>query len=246
LDNAFVFLYTTIGGVIGAAVTQYVTHVRDRRATRALVIENINKIEVAYAALKVTLRDNPPEVIPLPRIDEFLGPLEAAGLVAGVPYNYLRLYINSIKVSYECRRFEAVADGLSLRIVTRIPVVFEHDKSLDPTKAKEYVQEAIGLLKDLRDDAGDERLENLHRAALKLLSSVLWHPLAGQLFRRRFSRLKIDIKKIEKGCRTMASINSKLEGEVDLTSYIANLLGALDQQPSDALKMAEPSGQQKK
>jgi hypothetical protein len=45
-------LYTTIGGVIGAGLTQYVTHLRDRRAARAQVIERLADAEDAFAALR--------------------------------------------------------------------------------------------------------------------------------------------------------------------------------------------------
>jgi hypothetical protein len=43
-------LYTTIGGVIGAALTQYVTHLRDRRAARALIIEKVAAAEAEYVS----------------------------------------------------------------------------------------------------------------------------------------------------------------------------------------------------
>jgi hypothetical protein len=51
-------LYTTVRGVIGAGLTQYVTHLRDRRAARALVVERLADVEEAFTALRLALPED--------------------------------------------------------------------------------------------------------------------------------------------------------------------------------------------
>ena len=43
-----VFLYTTFGGIVGAGLTQYVTHLRDRRTARAAILEKVAAVEAEH------------------------------------------------------------------------------------------------------------------------------------------------------------------------------------------------------
>lgn len=91
MPEVIVLLYTTIGGVLGAGLNQYVTHVRDRRGARALVVERLAEVEEAYAGLRRPLSEDAP---PSPsRLARLLGSLEAAGLIAGIPRAILMCYI---------------------------------------------------------------------------------------------------------------------------------------------------------
>jgi hypothetical protein len=81
-------VYTTIGGVIGAALTQYVTHLRDRRAARALVIERIADVEEAFTTLQLSSPVDGSEPIESSIAGE-LAALESACLVAGAPRSAL-------------------------------------------------------------------------------------------------------------------------------------------------------------
>jgi hypothetical protein len=90
-------LYTTIGGVIGAGLTQYVTHLRDRRAARALVIERIADVEEAFAVLRWTV---PKDAYPpgTSQMASKLAALEASSLIAGVPRSILVCYTSTFVV----------------------------------------------------------------------------------------------------------------------------------------------------
>jgi hypothetical protein len=83
--------YTTAGGVIGAGVTQYITHIRDRRSTRALVIERLSDAEEAYIELRWPTSSETP--YSPSRIVKLLSSLEAAALIAGVPKSVLTCYV---------------------------------------------------------------------------------------------------------------------------------------------------------
>jgi hypothetical protein len=216
-----ILLYTTIGGSVGAAITQYVTHIRDRRAARALVLENINKVEIAYAALKPTIRDNFVE-LSYSSVDELLGALEATGMIAGVPRCYLQLYMSSIKINCEYRRMEAIADGITRRGIEGA-ITLSDTKYLEPVKMMEDLREVVRISKRVQEIAR-ERPEEMRRFALSLLNVALWHPWAAQFVKRRVSRLKSDIGQIDEMYRLLDIANTKLEGKTDLTSYLARFL----------------------
>lgn len=220
LNSPVAFIYSTIGGIIGVVATHYVSNVRDRRAARALVIEQVGRIEMFYASTRVALSDNPVDIAPLPRIDELLGALEGAALMASIPRIYLQFYANMTRINYECRRLEGAADRLTLRVIQHLPTIIEHDKNLDPAKAWEYVQQVIDIAKGLRQVADDERLEDVRQSALRLLRIALWHPLIVQLLRRKVSQMDSTVKKLDEWRTRLESLNKKLEGKVNLTSYI--------------------------
>lgn len=224
MNNLVAVLYTTIGGVIGAIVTQYLTHVRDRRAARALVLEHVSKVEVAYTALKSTFGETSSAFV---RVSEVLGSLEAAALIAGVPRSFLQLYTSAVKMNCECKRLEAAANELTLRAVKGASK-FVGDKSLDPAKTKDYLQEVLSIAKDVHEIANDERVEDARRSALSLLSIALWHPLAVQLFHKKASRLKSTIAQMDYVSHELASNSGKIEGRVDFPSYVLSLLSKLE------------------
>ena len=194
------------------------------------MIEQITKIETAYAALKISFDAEAMEVNPLPRLDELLGSLEAAALIAGVPRVFLRPYTDSVRLCYECRRLEAAADGLAFKLVKNLPMILETDKSLEPAKAGEYAREAIELLKDMRNAASfGEDNDRLPQLALSLLSMAIWHPYIIQIARKKASRLMHALDELDKYRQQLILLNRKLEGKPDLTSYIARQLSAIDQ-----------------
>ena len=45
-------LFTRVGGILGAGLTQYVTRIQDRRIARASVIERVHDIEEALVELR--------------------------------------------------------------------------------------------------------------------------------------------------------------------------------------------------
>lgn len=224
-------VYTTGGGIVGAAATQYVTHVRDRRTARALVIEQIAKIEAAYGALRVSVNAETMEVNPLPSLDELLGSLEAAALIAGVPRVFFRPYIDSVRLCYEYRRLEVATDSMAFKIVKGLPKILEIDKSLDPAKLPEYAREAFELLKNIREHTADadERFEHLARSSLHILSAAIWYPFIVQVARRKASKLTRAVDDLNKLRQQLTILNEKLEGKLDLTSYIVSQLSFMQE-----------------
>ena len=88
-------LYTTFGGVIGAGLTQYITHIRDRRTARADIIEKVASVEAQYA-LVASLGGEPSDGqhrIDLSGLNASLASAEAACLIAGVPRIPTTIYV---------------------------------------------------------------------------------------------------------------------------------------------------------
>ncbi len=109
-------LYTTIGGVIGAGLTQYVTHLRDRRAGRAAIIEKVAAAETEYIlfANQATESSFDRKSTDLSRLNAALASVEAACLIAGVPRANVMLYIVSRQFGAQiklARSFEAWMAG---------------------------------------------------------------------------------------------------------------------------------------
>jgi hypothetical protein len=63
MSSVVALLYTTIGGVLGAGLNQYVTHIKDRRTARASVIGCLQAAQDAQGQA-VDRRRGPP----VPRI----------------------------------------------------------------------------------------------------------------------------------------------------------------------------------
>ena len=81
-------LYTVVGGVLGAGLNQYVTHLRDRRTARALVIERLHEAEATLAELRWA-EGNVKTINDLEKcstsLEKLLAALESACLIAGIP-----------------------------------------------------------------------------------------------------------------------------------------------------------------
>ena len=90
-------LYTTVGGVVGAALTQYVAHLRDRRAARALIIEKVAAAEAEYVLLadEINKSSTGQKSADRSKLNAALASVEAACLIAGVPRANVMSYIVS-------------------------------------------------------------------------------------------------------------------------------------------------------
>jgi hypothetical protein len=240
--SAIVFLYTTAGGIVGAAATQYVTHIRDRRSVRALVIENVGDLEAAYAALKITYSatDDNVEVDPLPSIEQYLARVEAAALIAGVPYTCLMIYIGCVRANYEARSLEAAADGFAVRVLKGMPKVLESGK-YRPDEVKKSLEEAIELAKRIRDIAGDSRGERTRLSSLSLLKMAIWHPWAVQfVWRKHSSSVKSYVDTVNEARDMLAELNGRLQSKGSLTSHISRLLTEVNERSN--CSNLEPEG----
>jgi hypothetical protein len=228
-----VFVYTTIGAVIGAGLTQYVTHIRDRRAARAVVIEHVGKVEATYSTLKVTFSGDTADTMaiePLPQIEEYLAVLEASALIAGVPYSCLMMYVGCVRACYEVRRMEVVADGLTLKVMKKVHEMIESgDESLGgPAALKEGLKSALALVKQLKSMADDVRIEKARYQCLSLLKMAIWHPWTARLALWRYSEIKELIKLADEGRQLFADLNRRFGDRADLTAYVVGQLAQQD------------------
>jgi hypothetical protein len=202
-------LYTTIGGVIGAGLTQYVTHLRDRRAARALVIERIADVEEAFAVLRWTV---PKDAYPpgTSQMASKLAALEAASLIAGVPRSILVCYAGACKF-YE----DALRGSFAVILVTKrmAEVLNDKDKLIKLTESPygKSISENLGkLIENLK--ASPSSMEKAEHAALVFhddafheLSRALWRPLVLQFRRQRLRNLQQRADRFEKTNRELAA-----------------------------------------
>ena len=198
-------LYTTIGGVIGAGLTQYVTHLRDRRSARALVIERVAEIEDAFEALRWA---SPEDEHPLgtSQIARMLGALEAAALVAGAPQSILRCYTASVKHYEDVHRISRTATFIGKRIAQSVnDNVTELRESPRKDEIVATLMRLSAGIKTLQERAEsiDEPTFRIHDSALLLLRTALWHPLVLQLRRRTLYRLQRSTDQLERTSREL-------------------------------------------
>ena len=206
MSGVLVLVYTTIGGVLGAGLTQYITHVRDRRAARALVVERLTEAEEAYAALRWPLPGDE-QWSRRSRMARPLGSLEAAGLTAGVPRTILSRYIRSCLIYEDSRR---VLHGAQLFVDQLAKSVSDQANKVRENGNAESVRAAVSRITDKLENicAGVSKIDDpafrLHDAALEELGLALWHPVKLQLRRRKLRANKRLAERLEKSSRDQA------------------------------------------
>jgi hypothetical protein len=191
MSGLIVVLYTSVGGVIGAGLTQYVTHVRDRRAARALVIERLSDVEEIYATLRWPIVAETP--YSSSRVAKELGLLEAAALIAGIPKSVITCYIISCRYIDNTQRVSHGAKLLGNQIAAEVSGNIDEVKAM-PNRAKisaslTVISDNIKLILETikkQDQAG----LRLHDASLLLLGKVLWHPIRFQFNIRSLRRVR--------------------------------------------------------
>lgn len=170
-------LYTTIGGVIGAALTQYVTHLRDRRAARALVVERLADVEEAFEALHWALPPDGTQPPAEPQMAGKLAALEAASLVAGIPRSIYACYASTIKCYENSRRILQAETWFALQTVQSA-----NDNLAELRESKDNVAANLESMRDHlitlsgQVKTGENGIFKIHDAALKMLSKALWKP----------------------------------------------------------------------
>lgn len=187
MTSVLVLLYTTLGGVLGAGLTQYVTQVRDRRSARATVIERVAAVEASRADLRWPPK--PPwsqqEIQTLyVSYGKNLAQLEAGGLIAGVPRATLLRYIETCRITGEIRRYSLALD------------------CLENTLAAEDIPDSAARLRKRIAECGAYltsnwgTLDRAHDAALDQLRAGLWDPLIASLHKNRLRKLEKEVTEL--------------------------------------------------
>jgi hypothetical protein len=216
MSNIVIVLYTAVGGAIGAGLTQYLTHLRDRRSARASVIERLSETEELFIELSWPLSDESP--YKLPRMPKLLGALEAAALIAGVPRTIITLYSTSCRFHEDSRRLSNTADLLASRLAS---VITENTNTLlaDPNlsdvknrleQASENIVSLTSRAKDLYNNAN-----TLHDNSLELVGTALWRPYAFRLSIRRLHKLQKSARTLENNIRKLKGSLRQLESTYD-------------------------------
>jgi hypothetical protein len=199
-------LYTTVGGVIGAALTQYVTHPRDRRAARALVIERLADVEEIFAVLRLAPPEDNLESIESP-IAGKLAALESACLVAGVPRSVLTCYAASIRSYEAAHRIQNsaryVSEKMAQSVNNNATKLIERPDRENIVAILKRLSEAINHIQERANDI-DKPAFRIHDEALQELSRSLWHPLILQLHWRKLRALQRAAKNLEKTSRQIS------------------------------------------
>lgn len=234
-------LYTTIGGVIGAGLTQYVTHLRDRKSARALVIERVAEVEDAFEALRwASPEDESP--VGTSQIARMLGALDAAALVAGVPQQIAKSYTVSIKHYEDAHRISQTTTLIGNLIAQKV------NNDIVELRENPYKDEIIAALTRLsariktvqeRADATDEPTFRIHDSALMLLRTALWHPLVLRLRRRTLSRLKRSTDQLERTSRGLAESLRSAETTYKQASRVNFKLKAAENPVIEHAKLTE-------
>ena len=118
MSSIAVVAYTTAGGIIGAGLTQYVTHLKDRRSARAQVFEKMSEIEDIFIELRWPITSE--SLYSLPRMPKLLGSLEAAALIAGLPRTIISLYASGCRFHEDSRRVVHASNLLAGKLAAQI------------------------------------------------------------------------------------------------------------------------------
>ena len=222
--------YTTIGGVIGAGLTQYVTHLRDRRAARALVIERLADVEEAFTALRLALsEDGPAQTESL--VATKLAALEAVSLIAGIPRSVLACYTETVKYYENAHRISQTVVFIGVQTaqsindnIAELREIHDRDSIVATLKTiSESIETLYGQVKATEGPAF-----RIHDAALHLLSRALWHPVILQLDRRKLRALKKNANRLEETSRRLAGTLRSIESAHKKASSIASILIAAE------------------
>lgn len=226
LSGLIPIVYTTAGGVIGAGITQYVTHIRDRRSTRALVIERLSEVEEAYIALRWPTSNDTP--YSHSRVAKLLSSLEAAALVAGVPKSVLTCYVVSCQAYEDARRISRGADFLSAQLAEKVTQNAQA-LSVNPNlsaikKSLTIISENVVHVKSTTKEM-EKHVFALHDASYSLLIKVIWRPIKFQFNRRRLRSLRKSAAALELNNRKMGDLLRQMESfytEASTAGFIQN------------------------
>jgi uncharacterized phage infection (PIP) family protein YhgE len=215
--SLLVLAYTTVGGVVGAALTQYVTHLRDRRSARAAVVSNVAQVESALARRQSA--ETPVSQDIEQNFNEALAGLEGACLIAGVPRGILSMYI------YACQ-IASYADELELDWTTthkhlqRTKEVYDKaKKAIETLLSAIAISEKLSLLTPIltqkasearsRDSESPEIAEQI-----KILDTVLSHASQLEAALSSASDMKEQVSQLETTLSKLGPAISEIEAGI--------------------------------
>lgn len=198
MSNVIALLYTTVGAVLGAGLTQYVTQIRERRASRAVLIEQLYDAERLINAYRWTpVGDDSVNLFDSQSIkyDKALTMLESACLIAGISRAI------TLKYTTLCRLYEGLeqANLTGIRLLETVNHRVFDGESDTVKKTGELVAANQEMVERVRAAADKARAD-----ALEIFSRAIWHPFLVQFGRISLRRVERDIENLEKLRRQLA------------------------------------------
>jgi hypothetical protein len=183
--------YTTGGGVVGAALTNYVTKVHERRQLRAEVYRHLAKVRESSGGVRTVEVGAAPPSSADGRRPSIAGELGVVALLA-----------DGTDARHALR--EALTDLLTAVLVAGMPrrvadfAGGAHERLLDSTLMVTIDRRIGGVLGADADRLGRATRE-YQAAATALLLAMLWHPWRTRpRLRRRISALRIEVESLHR------------------------------------------------
>src|ERR1700689_4169928 len=213
MSNFIPLVYSTIGGVLGAGLTQYLTHIRDRRAARALIIERLYDVEAVFARSRWPgERKAPADKVQTVHasLEQALAVLESACLIAGVPRPFIGTYRAGCMLSANITRTQLSLiedlNDLERAVEDTRRYVKEHDVVIG-ADAEKTISEARELVTKTRADTVrwskgfaemQASADHVRQAGLILLYGAIWHPYTAIFHRRKVADFGKQANELEK------------------------------------------------
>lgn len=217
VSTVLLLLYTTLGGVLGAGLTQYVTHISERRSARASVVERMAAIEMSYLDLRWSPVDHSSEEMETlyQSLDKGLAQLEATGLIAGVPRGSLIGYREACRMCADCVRQQRIVESTIERFEKNLKIYKDATDSLtQPVEIPAEIAEMAARFPDELMELADIRktiidtlkgLDSIRDSARAYLSQALWHPFLSILRHSEHRELERGIIQLESERREVSS-----------------------------------------
>jgi hypothetical protein len=212
MPGIVIALYTAVGGAIGAGLTQYLTHVRDRRSARAGVIERLAETDELF--IELTWPSTNESLYTLPRMPKLLGKLEATALIAGIPRTVIILYSASCRFQEDSRRLARTADMLEFRladlIATNADALSARSNSTNIMNRLELASSKIVLITSQVKNLYS-LVNTLHDNSLELIGTALWRPYSFRFSMRRLRNLQKSADILEDNIKNLSDSLRQLE-----------------------------------
>ncbi|SFW87028.1 hypothetical protein [Amycolatopsis australiensis] len=183
--------YTIGGGVVGAALTNYVAKIQDRRQLRAEVYRHLAKVREISGGVRTVEVGVAPRSSPGGRRRSIAMELGVTALLDGGADGYRALR-------------EALADLMTAVLVAGMPrrvadfAGGAHERLLDSTLMV-TIDRCLGGVLGADADRLVRATQEYQAAATALLLAVLWHPWRARLrLRHRMSALRIEVESLHR------------------------------------------------
>jgi hypothetical protein len=205
-----VFLYTTVGAIIGAGLTQYITHLRDRRTTRAAVLKEVAAADKEYLRTIKAFTEDSQQIVDMTELNIALASVKAASMVAGVPHAHVRVYVASRQMSATYKTMSPFMLWIADEVDRRRQAV--HDGLIDEKTAR--LDEIVPVIMELNGilSQADQLCDFLYSKSRDELERSVWHPIGVQLRRWELHKLQQRIKGLEDSMRVVDREYAKIQG----------------------------------